>query len=79
MSVYLLLVQEMLAMSLACMELQLEQWSHNKGKSGECLSAHWPSGLTWFAKKTAAVWPEGAAVWPEGGGAVPAVNTFLFA
>lgn len=28
--------QEMLAMSLACMELQLEQWSHNKGKNGEC-------------------------------------------
>ncbi|XP_073322581.1 calcineurin-binding protein cabin-1 isoform X6 [Pagrus major] len=27
-------IQEMLAMSLACMELQLEQWSHNKGKTG---------------------------------------------
>ncbi|KAM3610377.1 uncharacterized protein V6R79_003088 [Siganus canaliculatus] len=26
-------IREMLAMSLACMELQLEQWSHNKGKS----------------------------------------------
>lgn len=23
-------------MSLACMELQLEQWSHNKGKNSEC-------------------------------------------
>lgn len=28
--------QEMLTMSLACMELQLEQWSHNKGKDSEC-------------------------------------------
>uniref|UniRef100_A0A8C4HPE7 Calcineurin-binding protein cabin-1 n=1 Tax=Dicentrarchus labrax TaxID=13489 RepID=A0A8C4HPE7_DICLA len=27
-------IREMLAMSLACMELQLEQWSHNKGKTG---------------------------------------------
>lgn len=27
--------QEMLAMSLACMELQLEQWLHNKGKIGK--------------------------------------------
>uniref|UniRef100_A0A8C9ZIE7 Calcineurin-binding protein cabin-1 n=1 Tax=Sander lucioperca TaxID=283035 RepID=A0A8C9ZIE7_SANLU len=26
-------IREMLAMSLACMELQLEQWSHNKGKT----------------------------------------------
>ncbi|CAG02525.1 unnamed protein product, partial [Tetraodon nigroviridis] len=26
-------IREMLAMSLACMELQLEQWSHNKGKN----------------------------------------------
>ncbi|XP_028269618.1 calcineurin-binding protein cabin-1 isoform X2 [Parambassis ranga] len=26
-------VREMLAMSLACMELQLEQWLHNKGKT----------------------------------------------
>lgn len=32
---YLLHVQEMLAMSLSCMELQLEQWSHNKGKTGK--------------------------------------------
>lgn len=23
-------------MSLACMELQLEQWSHTKGKNSEC-------------------------------------------
>lgn len=30
--------QEMLTMSLACMELQLEQWSHNKGKNSECCS-----------------------------------------
>lgn len=29
--------QEMLTMSLACMELQLEQWSHTKGKNSECL------------------------------------------
>lgn len=28
-------VQEMLTMSLACMELQLEQWSLTKGKTGE--------------------------------------------
>ncbi|KAM8760750.1 calcineurin-binding protein cabin-1 isoform 5-T5 [Acanthopagrus schlegelii] len=27
-------IRDMLAMSLACMELQLEQWSHNKGKTG---------------------------------------------
>uniref|UniRef100_A0A671X091 Calcineurin binding protein 1 n=1 Tax=Sparus aurata TaxID=8175 RepID=A0A671X091_SPAAU len=27
-------IRDMLAMSLACMELQLEQWSHNKGKMG---------------------------------------------
>uniref|UniRef100_A0A8C2ZVY3 Calcineurin-binding protein cabin-1 n=1 Tax=Cyclopterus lumpus TaxID=8103 RepID=A0A8C2ZVY3_CYCLU len=27
-------IREMLAMSLACMELQLEQWTHNKGKTG---------------------------------------------
>ncbi len=33
--VYLINVQEMLAMSLACMELQLEQWLHNKGKTGK--------------------------------------------
>ncbi|XP_061907693.1 calcineurin-binding protein cabin-1 isoform X1 [Entelurus aequoreus] len=26
-------IREMLEMSLACMELQLEQWSHNKGKT----------------------------------------------
>ncbi|XP_034396716.1 calcineurin-binding protein cabin-1 isoform X5 [Cyclopterus lumpus] len=26
-------IREMLAMSLACMELQLEQWTHNKGKT----------------------------------------------
>lgn len=26
-------IREMLAMSLACMELQLEQWSHSKGKT----------------------------------------------
>lgn len=31
----LLCVQEMLTMSLACMELQLEQWSLTKGKTGE--------------------------------------------
>uniref|UniRef100_A0A8C2ZXA7 Calcineurin-binding protein cabin-1 n=1 Tax=Cyclopterus lumpus TaxID=8103 RepID=A0A8C2ZXA7_CYCLU len=28
-------IREMLAMSLACMELQLEQWTHNKGKTGK--------------------------------------------
>ncbi|KAL0979452.1 hypothetical protein UPYG_G00185250 [Umbra pygmaea] len=27
-------IREMLLMSLSCMELQLEQWSHSKGKSG---------------------------------------------
>uniref|UniRef100_A0A3P8YR13 Calcineurin-binding protein cabin-1 n=1 Tax=Esox lucius TaxID=8010 RepID=A0A3P8YR13_ESOLU len=28
-------IREMLLMSLSCMELQLEQWSHSKGKNGE--------------------------------------------
>lgn len=32
---HLLCVQEMLTMSLACMELQLEQWSLTRGKTGE--------------------------------------------
>uniref|UniRef100_A0A671WZD8 Calcineurin-binding protein cabin-1 n=1 Tax=Sparus aurata TaxID=8175 RepID=A0A671WZD8_SPAAU len=37
-------IRDMLAMSLACMELQLEQWSHNKGKMvDEC-----PKGGTHF-------------------------------
>uniref|UniRef100_A0A3B5MH07 Calcineurin-binding protein cabin-1 n=1 Tax=Xiphophorus couchianus TaxID=32473 RepID=A0A3B5MH07_9TELE len=32
-------IQEMLTMSLACMELQLEQWLHNKGKIGNSETA----------------------------------------
>uniref|UniRef100_A0A3B3XNK7 Uncharacterized protein n=1 Tax=Poecilia mexicana TaxID=48701 RepID=A0A3B3XNK7_9TELE len=35
-------IQEMLTMSLACMELQLEQWLHNKGKIGKLVIS-----LTW--------------------------------
>uniref|UniRef100_A0A3Q3AJW2 Calcineurin-binding protein cabin-1 n=1 Tax=Kryptolebias marmoratus TaxID=37003 RepID=A0A3Q3AJW2_KRYMA len=37
-------IREMLAMSLACMELQLEQWLHNKGKIGKSvcsLTSYW--------------------------------------
>lgn len=33
---FVFFTQEMLTMSLACMELQLEQWSHTKGKNSEC-------------------------------------------
>uniref|UniRef100_A0A673YLN3 Calcineurin binding protein 1 n=1 Tax=Salmo trutta TaxID=8032 RepID=A0A673YLN3_SALTR len=29
-------IREMFLMSLSCMELQLEQWSHSKGKNGMC-------------------------------------------
>lgn len=36
-------MQEMLTMSLACMELQLEQWSLNKGKIGESHSSSDPT------------------------------------
>ena len=40
-------MQEMLEMSLACMELQQEQWSHSKGKTGmlACVDS-----ITIFAK-----------------------------